>query len=461
MSDYPDHLNPFKERKKLGKTLTRSFREFKGFIRQSFRKKKSKNEKDDENWDVEIRRTTTDATPYNTLRNNIMSLPASATYSTYTITSPALPRSRFKERLSRSSLSNTFYDERCNPFAEDEGLNPFDEPPVPYRRRKSKKRAPLPPSCSNPDVNMGYKLRGSSKWSLTSSETDYTLDDKSECSADMTYSQSLRECLDNFNKEMDTLNKESLEIGGSSNEIIDDYKQEETECIQKSQSINSVDVEINREINNNEVLNTDETIPVNSSIKLQRKIILGEYYHDSDEESKSDEEEKNEVIQQKIEDEKTSIEETEVEIVTEKQEENLEKTEITDATKEANLNENVIAVNNENLNTEVIPKDNQNENVVAVEHENLNIEVIPKVIKIDEKKQNGFEVVLNDKEILEESKQEFHPDKIFMQYIDEEISCKDELPLNEDDSEQPSPTPKQRTYKLDKVILLGENSIPK
>ncbi|XP_045481481.1 uncharacterized protein LOC123685706 isoform X1 [Harmonia axyridis] len=252
MSEYPDHLNPFKEseKKKLGKTLTRSFRELKGFLRQSFRKKNTKSSKDYNFEEVEIRKSH-DPQSFNTLRNNVMSLPSPPTYNSYT--SPPLPRSRFKERLSRSSLNDTLnstYDESCNPFAE-EGFNPFEDPPIPYRRRRSKKKAPIPPSSSNPEVNYGFKTRGSSKWSLTSSETDYTLDDKSECSVDVTYSHSLRECLDNFNKEMDSLNKGSIEMGGSSPNILAGANTtvlEETKYTTKSADLTRTH---SREINNN------------------------------------------------------------------------------------------------------------------------------------------------------------------------------------------------------------------
>ncbi|XP_044765005.1 uncharacterized protein LOC123321458 isoform X2 [Coccinella septempunctata] len=324
-----------------------------------------------------------------------MSLPSPPTYSTYT--SPPLPRSRFKERLSRSSLNNTYdstYDERCNPFAEEEGLNPFEDPPVPYRRRRSKKRAPIPPCSSNPDVNYGFKTRGSSKWSLTSSETDYTIDDKSEYSGDVTYSHSLRECLDNFNKEMDSLNKGSIEMGGSSPNIRAGVKTkilEETEFTTKS-----ADVLIRTnsgEINNNV---TEE---------------LNGY--------------KNDQVETDYSNPSVSVSQ---EDLTENHQD-MRKSEHDDDIKGNHIDDNI---------------ENEEENVESEELEKGSEEVI---------------VYNETKNIESDEKKEFSIDEVKLSYIDQENSASEQNGTEnseDDDSKEPSPIPKLRKIKLDKEVLLGD-----
>ncbi|KAK9889411.1 hypothetical protein WA026_004684 [Henosepilachna vigintioctopunctata] len=451
MSEYPDHLNPFKEsgNKKFGKTLSRSFRGFKGFIRQSFRRKKSKTSTNEEFSDIEFRKP---EFSYNTIRHNVMSMPSPTT--TDPISSPPLPRSRFKERLYRSSLNT--YDERCNPFAE-EGLNPFEGPPVPYRRRKSKKNAhaPLPPSSSNPDVYLGHKIRGSSKWSLTSSETDYTIDDKSECSGDVTYyTQSLRECLDNFNREMDTLNKESIDIGGSSPNILECQRNEISENLENNKKskldIDSTDEEEIREINNNQMeqLHATDVVPEKSEHKSSVKIINEEYRHMSADNSNiAVEDEKHNELERP----KSDIKLYDV-IPTENKETIRVENEIVNGELENNDKE---LLENAKFNESISMR--QDETEVITYTQVYNIPQISKENNEVEMDENIKELEMIEKCYVNDGNLEYIDDD----NISDEIQSCENLAVATANSKDSSPITKQRKYKPNKLMLLGENSLPK
>ncbi|XP_068916438.1 uncharacterized protein [Tenebrio molitor] len=213
-NNYPEYLNPFAENAKSKSKLTirNSFKEFGRNLRQSFRVKKKEEE------DVVIRQR----------NDTVRRLPLS--YSGPQ--ADALPRSRFRERLSKSQLR-----------ADTSGPNPFEEGEESDTqsvsriiRRKGKKRAPLPPkSFSSQNVNddnLEVPTRGS-HWSLTSTETDYSFS-TSNTNREEYQTESRKDTilsdLKDFNKEMEKLKddtnnnviiKEEAEKTESNNNIPD------------------------------------------------------------------------------------------------------------------------------------------------------------------------------------------------------------------------------------------------
>lgn len=256
-------------------------------------------------------------------------------------------------------------------------------------------------------MNYGFKAKGSSKWSLTSSETDYTIDDKSEYSGDVTYSHSLRECLDNFNKEMDSLNKGSIEMGGSSPNILSGTKTkilEETEFTTKSEDVLAA-AHIN-EINNN--MNGDQNVYENSDASAPSVLISQE--NDAD---------------------------------------NIE-----------------IHLNHFE---EKVPDDVNGNHVEDEEKDNRNVRFRIDIEGRADDEEGTVELEKGHEEIIiytetkdMDHEEEFSIDETKLAYIDQENGAQEQNDTenSEDYSEEPSPIPKLRTIKLDKDALLGDR-IPK
>ncbi|KAF5294219.1 hypothetical protein FQA39_LY13467 [Lamprigera yunnana] len=172
ITDYPEHLNPFyegDEKRKFWKTRkVKRSRSFGESIRNvlSFRSIRGKKDaisspsrspelqKSEKDVDVLHRRT----------------LPAPILF--YSSTPMPLPRSRFSERVAKSTTISNILNEavHSNPFKEDIDIEAEIDNKI---GRKKKRKAPLPPNLEGVHDNLcASSTQNSSKWSLSSEVTD-------------------------------------------------------------------------------------------------------------------------------------------------------------------------------------------------------------------------------------------------------------------------------------------------
>ncbi|EFA11089.1 hypothetical protein TcasGA2_TC004686 [Tribolium castaneum] len=170
--NYPEHLNPFADEKPRPKlTIRDSFKELKRNLRQSFRIKKKDND------EVTLRQKS------ETFKRSPLSYPSPQ--------QEALPRSRFRERISTPG---------SNPFEEEEKRQNAGT-----TRRRGKKRAPLPPkSASSQNVSNLEASSDGSHWSLTSADTDCSFSTDNETKPDAMINE-----FKDFNKNMEALKDDS------------------------------------------------------------------------------------------------------------------------------------------------------------------------------------------------------------------------------------------------------------
>ncbi|XP_017774037.1 PREDICTED: myb-like protein X [Nicrophorus vespilloides] len=183
-TEYPEHLNPFKEPKKRS-AIGNSFRNLKRTLRQSFRLKNRDDKK------VEVRRTDQSAGAAHLNHRGTETVALRKPNTVQRSNTLVLPRSRFNERVNHAKTlcpSATDQLNSSNPFEEDADekpdetdkspLNPFAEEEIPAtdtlrKRHRRKKRAPLPPQLNRSEGNLlSVPDHHNSKWSLNSYDTD-------------------------------------------------------------------------------------------------------------------------------------------------------------------------------------------------------------------------------------------------------------------------------------------------
>lgn len=149
---------------------------------------------------------------------------------------PPLPRSRFSERVAKSTVgSGDEMGHILSPTAPEASpiSNPFDEDEKvgelkPKRIRRRKRRAPLPPNMTREEGDNTYlgvsSMHNFSKWSLTSVETDASTYSESDHLNLDVVNQEISEIMHNITKEMEKMTDDTNNNNNSSTKEICDEK---------------------------------------------------------------------------------------------------------------------------------------------------------------------------------------------------------------------------------------------